>query len=130
MGEVSHGGSVRAVAWSPCGAKVATGCGGSGREQATRVIDAASGAVDMQINSNGFVRALAWDPTGKRLATGSDDGLVASLTRRKAPPRGKMCTVGTCGQSLGLGKAAQMLQGVCVSERSPHPVALEASAPA
>lgn len=65
--EALHSGVVFAVAWSPCGQKVATACGDS----VMRIISATSGKVELEVQHGAAVRAVAWSPAGDLLATGT-----------------------------------------------------------
>jgi dipeptidyl aminopeptidase/acylaminoacyl peptidase len=56
------------VAWSPDGARLATG------GATATVWDAAGGRELLTLRLTGTVQAVAWSPDGKRLATGGNDG--------------------------------------------------------
>ena len=89
ISRLDHGGSVNAVAFSPDGARVATGSAML-RQQAARVFDAASGAEISRLDHDGPVNAVAFSPDGARVATGSADrqraGVRRGERRRDRPP--------------------------------------------
>ena len=58
MHTVAHGGPVTAVAWSPSGTQLATGCD----DRQLRIVDAASGAFVHTVGHGGPVHAVAWNP--------------------------------------------------------------------
>jgi WD40 repeat protein len=63
-------GNVGAVAWSPDGARLATGSS----DGTARIWDATSGKEASTLpGHNGSINSLAWSPDGRWLATGSDD---------------------------------------------------------
>src|SRR5262249_46225220 len=65
-----HADWVRAVAWSPDGARLASGS----RDQTIKIWDSASGALLSTLQGHAdTVNALAWSPDGSLLASGSDD---------------------------------------------------------
>src|SRR5436305_764672 len=70
LARVDHDGPVRAVAFSPDGAWMATGSD----DGSARVLDAASGAERARLDHDGPVGAVAFSPDGACVATGSDDG--------------------------------------------------------
>jgi WD40 repeat protein len=68
-----HPGPVRAVAYSPDGARLASG----GMDGAVRVWDAHTGAVMLTLaRHRGWVNAVAYSPDGGSLASGGSDGAV------------------------------------------------------
>jgi WD40 repeat protein len=76
ISHLSHGSddTVRAMAFSPDGTRVATGSDdGFGRGSA-RVFDAASGAEISRLYHGSYVEAVAFSPDGTWVATGSNDG--------------------------------------------------------
>jgi WD40 repeat protein len=75
VARLDHGGPVRAVAFSPDGARVATGCG----DGSARVFDAKTGQELARLNHDGPVRAVAFSPDGTRVATGAHDGSARVL---------------------------------------------------
>src|SRR5205085_5415645 len=71
--QVGHGDLVRAVAYSPDGRSVATGCA----DRMVRVWDAQPGAVRWVADARGgSVSSVAFSPDGKTVASGSDDEKV------------------------------------------------------
>jgi hypothetical protein len=67
--QVSHGGKVTSVAFSPDGARLATGS----TDRTARIWDAATGTQLLQVSHGGKVTSVAFSPDGARLATGSKD---------------------------------------------------------
>ena len=65
-----HGGYVFAVAFSPLGDLLASGC----EDKKLRVIRAATGAVEREVWPGGVVWAVAFHPQGDLIATGCYDG--------------------------------------------------------
>jgi serine/threonine protein kinase/WD40 repeat protein len=64
---------VLALAWSPDGARLASG----GADRHAQVLDARTGEVLRRLVHNGVVNGVAWDPSGAdRLATACSDGLL------------------------------------------------------
>jgi WD40 repeat protein len=77
--EEGHSFDVRAVAWSPDGALIATGSMDADFEFGEVFLwDASSGALVNELAEahTGWVNALAFSPDGSMLASGSDDGTV------------------------------------------------------
>jgi len=68
-----HTDAVRAVAWSPDGASVATGS----RDGTARLWDASTGTVSHVLTGHdGMVDGIAWSPNGTRIATAGRDATV------------------------------------------------------
>ena len=67
-----HWGAVLSVAWSPDGARLATGS----HDNTACLWDAATGALLRSLDHSGGVRSVAWSPDGARLATGGTDSTV------------------------------------------------------
>ncbi|WP_181167168.1 trypsin-like peptidase domain-containing protein, partial [Mesorhizobium sp. B2-8-3] len=66
---IEHGSPVKAVAFSPIGDLLATGCG-----DGVRLIRSADGKELARVENGGAVKAVAFSPNGALLATGSEDG--------------------------------------------------------
>jgi WD domain, G-beta repeat len=69
LARLDHDCPVWAVAFSPDGTRVATGC----NDSSARVFDAATGAELARLDHGDPVLAVAFSPDGTRVATGSDD---------------------------------------------------------
>ena len=69
ISRLDHKGLVQAVAFSPDGARVATGSD----DRSARVFDAATGAEISRLDHDREVYAVAFSPDGTRVATGSGD---------------------------------------------------------
>ena len=72
---VDHGKPVEAVAFSPDGSQVITGCG----DGSARVLDSATGAEICRLEHRGSVNAAAFNSDGTKVATGSGDGSARVL---------------------------------------------------
>src|SRR5690606_24247046 len=71
-----HKGAVTVVAWSPDGARVATG----GTDGLVTVWEAPRGRVQVFEHHKGPVLCLAWSPDGSRLVSGGEDRNVCVWT--------------------------------------------------
>ena len=75
---LDHGHRVNAVAFSPDGTRVATGCSDDRNyvifKGWARVFDAATGTEQARLDPGGRVSAVAFSPDGTRVATGSSNG--------------------------------------------------------
>ncbi|MGC3996608.1 MAG: protein kinase [Anaeromyxobacter sp.] len=88
-----HDGAVLALAWSPDGARLATG-GGDGF---LRIFDAADGALRVRAGlPGGALFHLAWSRDGRRLAVASEDGVARVL----GPDGARLEELGDPGPSL------------------------------
>ena len=68
-----HTGSVRSVAWSPNGVRIASGSD----DKTVQVWDAANGGQSLTFSSHAAkVFAVAWSPDGRRIASGNNDGTI------------------------------------------------------
>jgi WD40 repeat protein len=88
-----HENQVFAVAWSPEGARLATG-GGDGRMNVWRVAD---GRKLLCLNVPGEIGSLSWSPDAKRLAITRGDGKIAVL---EAATGRELLTLGDRGSHL------------------------------
>ncbi|KAH8993139.1 hypothetical protein EDB92DRAFT_1855060 [Lactarius akahatsu] len=69
-----HGGTVRTVAYSPSGKRIATGCD----DRRLRIFESENGVLlfgPFELHSD-WIRSIAWSPDGQRIVTGSDDRKV------------------------------------------------------
>lgn len=68
-----HTGSVRSVAWSPDGVRIASGSD----DKTLQVWDAANGSQSLTFSGHAStVLAVAWSPNGRRIASGNYDGTI------------------------------------------------------
>jgi len=66
---IDHGHPVNAVAFSPDGSRIATGCGDDPGQGSASVFDAATGAPLARLDHESAIIAVAFSPDGSRVAT-------------------------------------------------------------
>jgi WD40 repeat protein/tRNA A-37 threonylcarbamoyl transferase component Bud32 len=82
---LAHRGRVNAVAFSPDGRRMATGCD----DRTARLWDVAKGGMlSAPMNHEGAVRAVAFSPDGRLLATAGDDGALMRWDALSGAPVG------------------------------------------
>jgi WD40 repeat protein len=88
---VPHDGPINAVATSPDGRWIATGCA----DGAARVLDARTGAERCRLTHDGPVRSLAFAPDGRWVATGSEDATARVFDAATGIQRARFAHGGT-----------------------------------